>query len=72
MNLFSFVQTQLKVIRRLELALQHAVRVGDPNVVQAVCATQWNLCLPLLQHNLLQHVKKPLISVADILEKIDR
>ncbi|KYO42269.1 cilia- and flagella-associated protein 46 isoform B [Alligator mississippiensis] len=65
------VETQLKVIRRLELALQHAVRVGDPNVVQAVCATQWNLCLPLLQHNLLQHVKKPLISVADILEKID-
>uniref|UniRef100_A0A7M4EJE2 Cilia and flagella associated protein 46 n=1 Tax=Crocodylus porosus TaxID=8502 RepID=A0A7M4EJE2_CROPO len=65
------VETQLKVIRRLELVLQHAVRVGDPNVVQAVCATQWNLCLPLLQHNLLQHVKKPLISVADILEKID-
>nr|XP_042712700.1 cilia- and flagella-associated protein 46 isoform X3 [Chrysemys picta bellii] len=65
------VETQLKVIRRLEQALQHAVRLGDPNVIQVVCATQWNLCLPLLQHNLHQHVRKPLISVADILEKID-
>ncbi|KAG6935922.1 cilia and flagella associated protein 46 [Chelydra serpentina] len=65
------VETQLKVIRRLEQALQHAIRLGDPNVIQVVCATQWNLCLPLLQHNLHQHVRKPLISVADILEKID-
>ncbi|XP_043407703.1 cilia- and flagella-associated protein 46 isoform X3 [Chelonia mydas] len=65
------VETQLKVIRRLEQALQHAVRLGDPNVIQVVCATQWNLCLPLLQHNLHQHVRKPLISVADSLEKID-
>uniref|UniRef100_A0A8C0QJ92 Cilia and flagella associated protein 46 n=1 Tax=Chelonoidis abingdonii TaxID=106734 RepID=A0A8C0QJ92_CHEAB len=65
------VETQLKVIRRLEQVLQHAVRLGDPNVIQVVCATQWNLCLPLLQHNLHQHVRKPLISVADILEKID-
>ncbi|XP_073210056.1 cilia- and flagella-associated protein 46 isoform X3 [Lepidochelys kempii] len=65
------VETQLKVIRRLEQVLQHAVRLGDPNVIQVVCATQWNLCLPLLQHNLHQHVRKPLISVADSLEKID-
>uniref|UniRef100_A0A8D0H4W8 Cilia and flagella associated protein 46 n=1 Tax=Sphenodon punctatus TaxID=8508 RepID=A0A8D0H4W8_SPHPU len=65
------VQTQLKVIRKLELALQRAIRMGDPNIIQVVCTTQWNLCLPLLQHNLHQHVRKPLISVADILEKID-
>nr|XP_048713954.1 cilia- and flagella-associated protein 46 isoform X3 [Caretta caretta] len=65
------VETQLKVIKRLEQVLQHAVRLGDPNVIQVVCATQWNLCLPLLQHNLHQHVRKPLISVADSLEKID-
>uniref|UniRef100_A0A8C8R7Q7 Cilia and flagella associated protein 46 n=1 Tax=Pelusios castaneus TaxID=367368 RepID=A0A8C8R7Q7_9SAUR len=65
------VETQLKMIRRLDQALQRAVRLGDPSVVQVVCATQWNLCLPLLQHNLHQHVRKPLISVADVLEKID-
>ncbi|XP_075791336.1 cilia- and flagella-associated protein 46 isoform X2 [Pelodiscus sinensis] len=65
------VESQLKVIRRLEQALQRAVRLGDPSVIQVVCATQWNLCLPLLQHNLHQHVRKPLISVAEILEKID-
>ncbi|XP_074855679.1 cilia- and flagella-associated protein 46 [Carettochelys insculpta] len=65
------VEIQLKVIRRLEQTLQSAVRLGDPNVIQVVCATQWNLCLPLLQHNLHQNVRKPLIAVADILEKID-
>lgn len=52
--------------------LKRAVQLGDPGVIQVVCATQWNLCLPLLQHNLHQHVRKPLISVADVLEEIDR
>ncbi|NXG31392.1 CFA46 protein, partial [Dromaius novaehollandiae] len=65
------VEAQLKLIKNLELTLQHAVRLGDPNVIQVVCATQWNLCLPLLQHNLHQRVRKPLLSVADVLEEID-
>ncbi|XP_067156500.1 cilia- and flagella-associated protein 46 [Apteryx mantelli] len=65
------VEAQLKLIKNLELTLQHAVRLGDPNVIQVVCTTQWNLCLPLLQHNLHQHVRKPLLSVADVLEEID-
>uniref|UniRef100_A0A8C9N838 Cilia and flagella associated protein 46 n=1 Tax=Serinus canaria TaxID=9135 RepID=A0A8C9N838_SERCA len=65
------VEAQLKLIKNLELTLKRAVQLGDPGVIQVVCATQWNLCLPLLQHNLHQHVRKPLISVAEVLEEID-
>ncbi|XP_010580307.1 PREDICTED: tetratricopeptide repeat protein 40 [Haliaeetus leucocephalus] len=65
------VETQLELIKNLELTLKHAVQLGDPEVIQVVSATQWNLCLPLLQRNLHQHVRKPLISVADVLEEID-
>ncbi|OWK51861.1 Cilia- and flagella-associated protein 46 [Lonchura striata] len=65
------VEAQLKLIKNLEVTLKHAVQLGDHGVIHVVCATQWNLCLPLLQHNLHQHVRKPLISVADVLEEID-
>ncbi|NXX47739.1 CFA46 protein, partial [Tricholaema leucomelas] len=65
------VEAQLEVIKNLELTLKHAVQLGDPGVIQVVCTTQWNLCLPLLQHNLHQHVRTPLIAVADVLEGID-
>ncbi|XP_059333026.1 cilia- and flagella-associated protein 46 [Ammospiza nelsoni] len=65
------VEAQLKLIKNLELTLKRAIQLGDPGVIQVVCATQWNLCLPLLQHNLHQHLRKPLISVADVLEEID-
>ncbi|KAM4668337.1 cilia- and flagella-associated protein 46 [Amazona ochrocephala] len=65
------IEAQLELIKNLELTLKHAVRLGDPDVIQVVCTTQWNLCLPLLQHNLHQCVRKPLISVADVLEEID-
>ncbi|XP_059677369.1 cilia- and flagella-associated protein 46 [Gavia stellata] len=65
------VEAQLELIKNLDLTLKHAVQLGDPDVIQVVCTTQWNLCLPLLQHNLHQHVRKPLISVADVLEEID-
>lgn len=68
----SFVQTQLNIIQRLDIVLQRAVRLGDPQVIQVVCTTQWNLCLPLLQHNLRHQLRKPLTSIADILEKVDR
>uniref|UniRef100_A0A8B9G5Y2 Cilia and flagella associated protein 46 n=1 Tax=Amazona collaria TaxID=241587 RepID=A0A8B9G5Y2_9PSIT len=69
-QIFSLM-AQLELIKNLELTLKHAVRLGDPDVIQVVCTTQWNLCLPLLQHNLHQYVRKPLISVADVLEEID-
>ncbi|XP_035752429.1 cilia- and flagella-associated protein 46 [Egretta garzetta] len=65
------IEAQLELIRKLELTLKHAVQLGDPDVIQVVCTTQWNLCLPLLQHNLHQHVRKPLVSIADVLEEID-
>uniref|UniRef100_A0A8C5TUX3 Cilia and flagella associated protein 46 n=1 Tax=Malurus cyaneus samueli TaxID=2593467 RepID=A0A8C5TUX3_9PASS len=69
-QIFSLM-SQLKLIKNLESTLKRAVQLGDPGVIQVVCATQWNLCLPLLQHNLHQHVRKPLISVANVLEEID-
>uniref|UniRef100_A0A8C7V183 Cilia and flagella associated protein 46 n=1 Tax=Oncorhynchus mykiss TaxID=8022 RepID=A0A8C7V183_ONCMY len=59
---------QLKVIGRLDKVLQSAVREGDAKVMQAVCASQWNTCLPLLQHNLRRNVKGALLKVAQVLE----
>ncbi|XP_010857855.1 PREDICTED: protein CFAP46, partial [Bison bison bison] len=65
------VEAQLDIVRRLDATLQRAVRLGEPRLVHTVCATQWNTCLPLLQHNLRHHLRKPLTSLADVLEKAD-
>nr|XP_033798267.1 cilia- and flagella-associated protein 46 isoform X7 [Geotrypetes seraphini] len=67
----SSIETQLKAIERLEIALQNAVRLEDPSIAQMVCVALWNLCLPLMQQNLRKQIKKPLQFVAEILEKID-
>lgn len=50
----------------------NAIRHGDPNVIQAACVTQWNLCLSLIQLNLRHHARKPLTLVAEALEDIER
>ncbi|XP_007935070.1 cilia- and flagella-associated protein 46 [Orycteropus afer afer] len=65
------VETQLSIIQRLDVALQRAVRLGDPRVIHVVCTTQWNASLPLLQHNLRHHLRKALTNVAEVLEKLD-
>ncbi|XP_040906348.1 cilia- and flagella-associated protein 46 [Toxotes jaculatrix] len=62
------VEARLKEIGKLDQWLQTAVREGDPQAVQAVCATQWRFCLPLLQHNLRKHIKTPLLRVVQVLE----
>ncbi|XP_074088215.1 LOW QUALITY PROTEIN: cilia- and flagella-associated protein 46 [Macrotis lagotis] len=67
----SAVEIQLNVIKRLNSALIRAKRLKNPNVIQVVCTTLWNLCLPLLQHNLRGNLLKPLIQVAEVLEEID-
>ncbi|XP_054655409.1 cilia- and flagella-associated protein 46 [Dunckerocampus dactyliophorus] len=64
----SIVEARLKEIGKLNQCLQVAVREGDPQAVQAVCATQWSFCLPLLQHSVRKHVKTPLSRVAQALE----
>ena len=66
------LQIRLQAIKRTDEALQNAIRQANPNVIQAGCVTQWNLCLPLLQPNLRQHVRRPLTNVAEALEKIQR
>lgn len=65
-------QAQLSIIGRLDLVLQRAIRLGDPQAIHVACTTQWNTCLPLLQHSLRRHLRKPLTTVAEILEKVDR
>ncbi|CAK6962375.1 cilia- and flagella-associated protein 46 [Scomber scombrus] len=62
------VEARLKEIGKLDQWLQTAAREEDPRAMQAVCATQWSFCLPLLQHNLRRRVKTPLLSVAQALE----
>ncbi|KAM9847487.1 cilia- and flagella-associated protein 46 [Aulostomus maculatus] len=62
------VEARLKEIGKLDQLLQTAVREGDPQAVQTVCATQWSFCLPLLQHNLRRRIKAPLFRVAQALE----
>ena len=52
--------------------LQRAVRLGDPRVIHVVCATQWDTCLPLLQHDLRRPLRKSLTAIAEVLEKVDR
>ncbi|XP_032397492.1 cilia- and flagella-associated protein 46 isoform X2 [Etheostoma spectabile] len=64
----SSVEARLKDIGKLDQWLQTAVRERDPQAMQAVCATQWSLCLPLLQHNLRKRIKTPLLRVAQVLE----
>ncbi|KAM9810017.1 cilia- and flagella-associated protein 46 isoform 2-T2 [Syngnathus typhle] len=64
----SSVEARLKAIGKLDQCLLAAVRERDPQAVQAVCATQWSFCLPLLQHNLRQHVKTPMLRMAQTLE----
>ncbi|KAG7512173.1 cilia-and flagella-associated 46 isoform X1 [Solea senegalensis] len=64
------VEARLKEIGKLDQWLQCAVSEGDPGAVQAVCAMQWRLCLPLLQHNLRKHIKTPLLRVSQGLEDI--
>uniref|UniRef100_UPI0037E7646D cilia- and flagella-associated protein 46 n=1 Tax=Semicossyphus pulcher TaxID=241346 RepID=UPI0037E7646D len=62
------VEARLKEIGKLDQWLQTAVREGDPQAMQAVCATQWSFCLPLLQHNLRKRIKAPLLRVSQVLE----
>ncbi|XP_031140179.1 cilia- and flagella-associated protein 46 isoform X1 [Sander lucioperca] len=64
----SSVEARLKDIGKLDQWLQTAVREGDPQAMQTMCATQWSLCLPLLQHNLRKRIKTPLLRVAQVLE----
>ncbi|XP_013358484.1 PREDICTED: cilia- and flagella-associated protein 46 isoform X2 [Chinchilla lanigera] len=65
------VEAQLDIIKRLDTALQRAIRLGDPRIIQVVCTAQWNTCLPLLQHSLRHHLRKPLTNIAEVLEKVD-
>lgn len=71
-RLVSILQARLKEIGKLDQLLQDAVRERDRPVMQSVCATQWNFCLPLLQRNLRKHIRTPLCHVAQVLEDTQR
>ncbi|GAB1292843.1 Cilia and flagella-associated protein 46 [Apodemus speciosus] len=72
MYLRGAVEEQLHIIKRLDNILQRAIRLGNPTTIHVLCTAQWNMCLPLLQHNLRHHLRKPLTNIAEILEKVDR
>uniref|UniRef100_A0A3Q3W8A3 Uncharacterized protein n=1 Tax=Mola mola TaxID=94237 RepID=A0A3Q3W8A3_MOLML len=59
---------RLKEIDKLDQWLQTAVKEGDAQAMQTVCAMQWSFCLPLLQRNFRRHIKTPLLNVAHVLE----
>lgn len=65
-------QARLREIGKLDQWLLNAVRAGDPQAMQAACASQWRFCLPLLQHNLRKSIKTPLLRVAQVLEDVQR
>lgn len=65
-------QAQLIVVSRLEALLLRALKEGDADVTQSVCAALWNSCLPLLQHNLRKNLKRPLFTLSQALENINR
>ncbi|XP_021083734.1 cilia- and flagella-associated protein 46 isoform X2 [Mesocricetus auratus] len=71
MYLRGAVEEQLDIIKRLDVILQRAIRLGDPTTIHVLCTTQWNACLPLLQRNLRHYLRKPLTTIAEILEKVD-
>ncbi|KAK6186277.1 hypothetical protein SNE40_008346 [Patella caerulea] len=64
------VDARIQAMKRCEEAILNAIRLGDPNIIQVGCVTQWNLSLPLQQANLRQHIRKHLIIIADALEEI--
>ncbi|KAM8852116.1 cilia- and flagella-associated protein 46 isoform 2-T2 [Synchiropus picturatus] len=66
----SSVAARLKEIGKLDHLLQTAVIEGEAAATQAVCATQWRFCIPLLHHNLRRHVKQSLVRVAKSMEDI--
>lgn len=66
------VKKRLESVTRCQEAIQNAVRLNSPRLVQLACFTQWSLCLPLLQPTLRIQVRKPLQHVAECLERIDR
>ncbi|XP_026876764.2 cilia- and flagella-associated protein 46 [Electrophorus electricus] len=65
------VEAQLAAVGRLDALLQRAVKEGDGQVIQCVCAALWNSCLPLLQPNLRRSIKRALLTLAHALEAIN-
>uniref|UniRef100_A0A3B4C3W0 Tetratricopeptide repeat domain 40 n=1 Tax=Pygocentrus nattereri TaxID=42514 RepID=A0A3B4C3W0_PYGNA len=64
-------KARLAIVGRLDTLLQRAIKEGDGQVTQCVCASQWNSCLPLLQTNLRRSIKRPLLALAHALEDIN-
>ncbi|XP_037543698.1 cilia- and flagella-associated protein 46 [Nematolebias whitei] len=62
------VEARLKEIDKLDQWLQTAAREGALQALQVLSATQWRFCLPLLQQNLRNRIKTPLLRMAQVLE----
>lgn len=67
----SNIEVRLQAIYTIENHLISANRLNDENTIQMGCLTLWNLCLPLLQHNLRHKIRKQLLLAVEMLENID-
>jgi len=68
-------QARVRVLEQCAETIKTAERLSTATkagVVQAGCASLWNICLPLLQPNLRRLVRRPLTVAANALDNIDR
>lgn len=67
-----YLQERQAAVCRCDIVITSAVRLNLADVIQAGCATLWNLCLPLLQPKLRHQVHRYLLSAVEALENINR
>ncbi|CAF1033824.1 unnamed protein product, partial [Didymodactylos carnosus] len=66
----SSFDTRMRAIEMCEESLETLFRISQSDLIQTACIYIWNLCLPLLQTNLRNKIRKPLTTIANILEKL--
>lgn len=66
----SILDVRVKSIMQCQDALVTSMKDCDSLTVQTGCITLWNLCLPMLQHNLRKLIIEPLKLIVTALEEI--
>ncbi|CAF1356153.1 unnamed protein product [Adineta steineri] len=66
----SSVEIRIRAIELTEETIESLQRTGQSDLVQTGCIILWNLCLPLLQTNLRNKIRRPLTTLVNILERI--
>lgn len=66
----SILNVRMKSIFYCQETLVAAIKQCDSSTVQSGCITLWNLCLPMLQHNLRHQIVAPLKLIVTALEDL--